>query len=361
MLKKLNVADLVGKTVQMQGEAARYEVAAASDDRVTFFHKGGGFHQIMKTQTFLDTFTLVTESAKFEEVLITADWLDEGVSIPAYSDGSCWNGWAVPYFGEEGVQQLLSLLPNVRRGKGMHATLEVLETEPPEWIPVDPKVIVINDCAVLTFPVGAHYWCWDTSSKAKARALTVKSVFLHESPKQAEYHDINVYMVMSDSSEWRFQVSMDFETGAIYDGDICFSANKNAVFEDASNEPPPAVVDAYRAKRIEVVALLQRSYSLRNAWRTLIADDPEFMTAMLEELVERRITKSVVDLYWQFRALGESGVIVTDELIQKVSAVLSALTPPTTLIEVDGMVEATKVIADESVEIAFKEFLKTNP
>lgn len=356
--KQPTVANMVGKLYQCDATGACYEVAAANEQRVTFFQQGGGFHRIMQTQTFMALHKLVSAKPKFEEVLITADWLDEGVMIPAYADGSRWNGWAIPHFGEEGVLKLLSLLPNLRRINGV---LELLDTEPlSEWERIEPRVINVNGCDILTFPVGAQSWCWDSLPQKAAKSLTIKSVFMHHSPEQTEYHDIQVYVVLSDTSEWRFAVSVEMDTGNIYDGEICYSANNNAVFDDAPYDPPHYVVDAFRAKRIEAVLALQKSYSLRTAWKRLTSEDTEFMTAMLEELVERRVTKTKFDLYWQFRALGESSLIFTAEMEKKVNEVLAALTPPATLIEVPGLVESAKIISDESVESAFKAILKMN-
>lgn len=79
---------------------------------VVFHPMAGGFQIRCKRQKFLEDFEHVTDE-RMQEVLrsyrrIAVDTESLARGIPAWSNGTLWNGWQVPYFEREEIEKAVS-------------------------------------------------------------------------------------------------------------------------------------------------------------------------------------------------------------------------------------------------------------
>lgn len=141
------------------------EVYKRENGVVYFAPQGGGFVK----HTTQDIFDRMFEPAPEPQYLrgtVTADWLAEGQTIPCVSNGDRWNGWAMPYFDRDTVNELIALMPGALRWKDEReyevvATLvDVDVDEQEEWTP-HTLTLANGEQLVEMWPIGAGSWCWD--------------------------------------------------------------------------------------------------------------------------------------------------------------------------------------------------------
>lgn len=139
--------------INKQGQ--RVETYNDAETAIKFFRQGGGFQHGMKHDVFHAEFALAPLPV-FRAGTVTADWFDNGVKFPCYSNGNLWNGWGVPFFTRLTIDLMsaTSSYDNVTwvDGKLMIAEDdEIHEISPTQLLGVDEPV----------YGLGAESWCWD--------------------------------------------------------------------------------------------------------------------------------------------------------------------------------------------------------
>ncbi|MBN3744692.1 hypothetical protein G3N96_04490 [Burkholderia sp. Se-20373] len=135
---------------------------------VEFTPQGGGFLRSMSRADFERNFVPATVPA-FERASITADWLPEGVNLPAYSNGLAWNGWAMPHFDRETAMRLSEIMPEIRYDEERDAFIAHDENTGEDDVFVSVSIQVEGE-TLTVYPVGAGSWCWETSNDEESLA-----------------------------------------------------------------------------------------------------------------------------------------------------------------------------------------------
>lgn len=73
----------------------------------------------------------------------------------------------------------------------------------------------------------------------------MNSIYLNQGE---QYIDVFVYVDRPDY-DWRFQVTLDIETGQIYDEDPLCGVHPHGVYDEAASPPPADVRAEFQAKR----------------------------------------------------------------------------------------------------------------
>lgn len=128
---------------------------------VLYFPQGGGFEYRMPWKKFSESFTPVTEEPEYKLVNITAEWLNEGVTIPAYWNGKRWNGWATPWFPVSSLPLLAVNMPSVLAYDAASGDLTFLDPngEFDDGNPLMEKDIYLDGHPIPV--VGFDGWCWE--------------------------------------------------------------------------------------------------------------------------------------------------------------------------------------------------------
>lgn len=92
-----------------------------------------------------------------------ADWMNG--TLPGYTDGKTWNGWAMPFFEFETAKKILA---------DMGEDESVLRYDPDQdafiytnhYWPDEPNIygssfIEIEGRTLKVYGLGAGFWCWD--------------------------------------------------------------------------------------------------------------------------------------------------------------------------------------------------------
>lgn len=145
------MTDFIGST------GHRVTIDCEDDTYVTYYQAGGGWQCRMPTAQFHEIYKPAPAPA-WRRGTVTAEWLgyDPEVRVACWSDDSLWNGFGMPYFEREQVEQLVSAQADMLawRGNDVVATLEGSD-EPEVYSPVTlPNGIVV-------WPIGTGSWCWD--------------------------------------------------------------------------------------------------------------------------------------------------------------------------------------------------------
>jgi hypothetical protein len=139
------------------------EISAMGAETVEYHNQGGGFLQTMPRAEFEKTYS-ATDTPSFEPVTITADWLEDDVRLPAYSNGLVWNGWAMPHFEKETAMRLVEMMPGVRYDE--ERDVFISRDSAADEDDVYGKVTIrVGDNTVDTYAIGAGSWCWETSEE----------------------------------------------------------------------------------------------------------------------------------------------------------------------------------------------------
>ncbi|KND62276.1 hypothetical protein BVER_01709 [Candidatus Burkholderia verschuerenii] len=153
-----------------QDASGRLIEVSSIGPNVEFIPQGGGFLRSMSRADFEKNFVPATVPA-FERATITADWLPEGVNLPAYSNGLAWNGWAMPYFDRETAMRLVEIMPEIRYDEQHDAFIAHDETSGEDDVFAGVSIQVEGE-AVTVYPIGAGSWCWETSDEDEQSADT---------------------------------------------------------------------------------------------------------------------------------------------------------------------------------------------
>lgn len=130
---------------------------------VIFFPQGGGMQMRMPWEEFQSKFEPVTELAPYRLVQATADWLEDGVTIPAYWNGVRWNGWATPMFPLSSLPALVAAMPAVLEYDEAEGTLRCIDPEISQGDdnPVMQLEIYVDGKPLPVF--GFDGWCWEVA------------------------------------------------------------------------------------------------------------------------------------------------------------------------------------------------------
>ncbi len=124
-----------------------------------FARQGGGPLYTVSGEQFAETFE-PAEWPGFRLVNVTGDWLPEGTLIPAYWDGTYWNGWVTPEFTGESLVQLAALMPETVSFDGAEGGVLAVH----DLDSGDVTVIESSEIEVDGNPVKVWYidgWTWD--------------------------------------------------------------------------------------------------------------------------------------------------------------------------------------------------------
>ena len=127
------------------------------DENTAYLYpEGGGFIRAIPIDDFNASFVEDESEPEFKRELVSAEWME--ACFLAYSNGVRWNGWAVPYFTWEQVDDLAKLMPDaIRCGNGK---VEEFDFEEGEWIEVERANLLFDDGPVAVFKLG-NGWCWE--------------------------------------------------------------------------------------------------------------------------------------------------------------------------------------------------------
>ncbi|MFM0276371.1 hypothetical protein PQQ59_37710 [Paraburkholderia aspalathi] len=159
------------KAIYQNGRGYRVE-ATTIGDTVVFFAEGGGFVRRMPRAEFDAQFTVAAEP-RFAQVAVAGAWMDDGIALPAYSDGVRWNGWLMPYFTREVAIRLIPLVESLRYDEARDVFVALDPNEGDEIV-YGAEVIRVGDDDVVTYSIGAGEWCWEEA---------------HETPQEARVRD----------------------------------------------------------------------------------------------------------------------------------------------------------------------------
>lgn len=88
---------------------ALVQISSIEDGRVHFVADGGGFVRNAPVAEFLDRYEVADAATLdslrvFRRELVT---IDDELGIPAWVDGTLWNGWVIPFFEKDAVEKLI--------------------------------------------------------------------------------------------------------------------------------------------------------------------------------------------------------------------------------------------------------------
>ena len=143
------------------------EVSDETSESVQFAPQGGGRVNSMPRAAFLDKFK-PAELPGFVRVQVEGDWLPEGKSFPALSNGKKWNGWEVPYFTTEVGKELAAHIPNLAFSQ-MDNAFVATDPEAPSGKKqkhFKAEIIEAHGMLIKAYPIGEGAWCWSLAEKA---------------------------------------------------------------------------------------------------------------------------------------------------------------------------------------------------
>ena len=153
-------------------DASGYRITVTGDlptdpfTMVEFFQQGGGFSKQMPLGLFHSTFKSAP-APQFAPIRVRGDWFPhEVMTLPAYGDGTFWNGWAMPYFDRAGADALAGLMDNVTYDEELDAFVAKTESAEDEPEVYESSSITVNGAAVQVYAIGAGSWCWDEITPA---------------------------------------------------------------------------------------------------------------------------------------------------------------------------------------------------
>lgn len=151
-------ADESGRLVQV--------VETSKSATVEFAPQGGGLMRQLPRAEFERRFKPATLPG-YSLIAVCADWLPEGVKVPAYSNGRRWNGWAIPYFPFEAARSLLEHMPDLRYDSARDAFVKTNEDEI-----FCAETLVVDGKPIKTYAIGSGYWCWDAAESDAEQSAT---------------------------------------------------------------------------------------------------------------------------------------------------------------------------------------------
>lgn len=135
-----------------------YEVSAEDNGQIAIWPQGGGFQRILSAEDFTSQY-VVAPAPVMRRGTVTAEFLDDDVVLPCFSDGSAWNGWGMPLFGKETALRIVSLMPDLSYSEATGIiTLQFVEEEAEDY---SPRTITCEGEAIDVYEIGGG-WTWDS-------------------------------------------------------------------------------------------------------------------------------------------------------------------------------------------------------
>lgn len=128
---------------------------------VQFAAQGGGPLLTVSGDQFAETFE-PAEWPGYHLVSVTGDWLPEGTKIPAYWNGTYWNGWVTPMFTGAGIALLAALMPDTVSFDGAEGGVLAVHDDDEgdsDMLVIDPEEILVDGQPVKVWYIDG--WCWD--------------------------------------------------------------------------------------------------------------------------------------------------------------------------------------------------------
>ncbi len=172
---------------------------------VAFAPEGGGFVRSASKSVFESDFRAETPEDRSKRLAYSKDavqleWEDPEAKIPAWLNGRCWNGWAMPVFEKDDLLQAVSsgLLSDVEFHEPADMFVSIMQTDGSQAMPAIDREQLFPELAkraaagerliempiggvdvtielypgedlptadgstVHAYPVGAGSWCWET-------------------------------------------------------------------------------------------------------------------------------------------------------------------------------------------------------
>ena len=131
----------------------------STDDNVEFSAQGGGFvHKVARAE-FEKRFKPAAQPL-YSLQAVSAEWLPDDLTLPAYTNGQRWNGWALPYFPAEAAHALLEHMPDLRYDASQDAFVsKAVDGESQDDV-FPAQELLVNGKSIKVYAVGAGSWCW---------------------------------------------------------------------------------------------------------------------------------------------------------------------------------------------------------
>lgn len=165
-----------------------YEVSAEDNGQIAIWPQGGGFQQILSAEDFASQY-VVAPAPIMRRGTVTAEFLDEDVMLPCFSDGSAWNGWGMPRFDKVTALKIVSLMPDLSYNEATGIiTLQFVGEEAEHY---RPWTITCEGESIEVYEIGGG-WTWDS----------VKFPELEDAdPLGQTANEKNVFILSSDFSD----------------------------------------------------------------------------------------------------------------------------------------------------------------
>lgn len=137
-----------------------YETVPASppDGMVHFSRQGGGFVMQLTAADFAAKFTRA-DLPTYSAIEVDADWLPDGMTLPAYSNGMRWNGWAMPYFERDTATRLLAIAEDLTYDEAAdHFVMKGQDGDEADVFAA--TMIEVDGKTIKVYPVGLGSWTW---------------------------------------------------------------------------------------------------------------------------------------------------------------------------------------------------------
>lgn len=154
------------RTIRHYQNAAgqRFEVFTGDNGLLTIA-RAGEWRRTPITESELAAHYTAVEPPAYKLVQIDADWLPEGHTVAAYSNGARWNGWALPYFSAEADRSLLDHMPELRFDAARDAYILKGDDGDEEDV-FEACTIDVDGQPVKTYPIGTGSWTWEFAEPA---------------------------------------------------------------------------------------------------------------------------------------------------------------------------------------------------
>jgi hypothetical protein len=133
-----------------------FDGADLNAEIIRFYPQGGGFERTMHRVPFFD-FYEPAPAPYMRRGTVDADFLDGPATVPCWADDRRWNGWGMPYFTRETVNQLIEMGIGPIQWDGEKVVCRM--GDDPEDIEIYEPITAPDGTPI--WGVGAGSWCWN--------------------------------------------------------------------------------------------------------------------------------------------------------------------------------------------------------
>lgn len=136
-----------------------FEVSGVEGDKVHIAPQGGGFVRTIPVKRFQEHFT-ACKMPGFSPGMTSAEFLDSDASLPCFTNGARWNGWAMPYFEHATALKLCDMIPGLAYEEATDTfVMSGEDLDEPDVFAAEH--IEVNGSNVKVYGIGAGSWCWE--------------------------------------------------------------------------------------------------------------------------------------------------------------------------------------------------------